>query len=721
LLANRETRLVTLIAAPGYGKSTTLALWRARESRPTAWLTLDGQDADPLRFVVDLAVAIDRAIALDRVTLDSLEAPGISALSAAVPRLTTALHRAATPLVIMLDDVHRLDGTGSVDVLAMIVDYLPTTMLIAVAGRSDAGLPLARYRAAGHLLELTEADLAFDERESAEFIGLHDGRLTPDAVRELQAATEGWPAAVYLAITSSRRRPTTETAPTVISGRDPDIARYLDEELLGRTNPAVRRFLMQTSVLGRMSGDLCDAVTGRRGSDGVLRQLAATNHLVTPLDAAGGWYRYHTLLAEHLQGSLATGGVDPRVLHRRAADWYAEHGMTDDAIDHHLAAGDVDAAARRMTAVALHWYRTGHGDTLARRLASLTDADLHRHPLLAAVAAWTHVLEGRPAAADRMADVLETARYEGKRPDGAEAYEAARASLLAMMARSGLRSAVADAESAVTVDARSSPWRPAVLGVFGSILAVSGDPSRADAVLREAIAAASEVGAGRALVSGWSWRAMLAIERSDWTSARTYADEASGAVGRLGFDADVTVASAAAVAARVALQHGASNEAGRHLARFHVARPALGMATPWISIRSLLEASRAHLAVADPAGARALLRQAEDIAVRQPDLGDLPAQVAELAARIRGLPPGPGGASTLTPAEIRVLRLLPTYLSVHEIAQRLFVTSNTIRTQIQAIYGKLGASSRSEAVELAVRAGLVEPLPILASGDITPS
>jgi LuxR family maltose regulon positive regulatory protein len=721
LLANRETRLVTLIAAPGYGKSTTLALWRAREPRPTAWLTIDGQDADPLRLVADIAIAIDRAIGLDRGFLDSLEAPAISALSTAVPRLTTALHRAATPLVIMLDDVHRLDGSSSVDVLAMIVDYLPTTTLVAVAGRSDAGLPLARYRAAGHLLELTEADLAFDEGESAEFIGLYDRPLPPDAVRELHAATEGWPAAVYLAINSSRRRPTPETEPTRISGRDQDIAQYLDEELLDRTKPAVRRFLMQTSVLGRMTGDLCDAVTGRRGSDGVLRQLAATNLLVSPIDTAGRWYRYHALLAEHLQGLLANEGIDSRALNRRAADWFAEHGMIDDAIDHHLAAGDADAAARWMTPVALYWYRTGRRDTLLRRLESLSDADLHRHPLLAAVAAWTHVLEGRAAAADRMADVLETATYDGQRPDGAEAYAAARASVLALMARHGLAAAIVDAESAVTAEPWSSSWRPAVLGVLGSILAVSGDPSRADAVLREAIAVASDLGAGRALSSGWSWRAMLAIERSDWASARTYADEAIGAVDRFGFDADVTVASAAAVAARVALEHGASHEAARHLARFHVARPALGIATPWMSIRSLIEASRAYLAVADPAGARALLRQAEDIAVRRPDLGDLPAQVTELATRIRGLPPGPGGASTLTPAEIRVLRLLPTHLSVHEIAQRLFVTSNTIRTQIQAIYGKLGASSRSEAVELAIHAGLVEPLPILASGDITTS
>jgi LuxR family maltose regulon positive regulatory protein len=335
------------------------------------------------------------------------------------------------------------------------------------------------------------------------------------------------------------------------------------------------------------------------------------------------------------------------------------------------------------------------------------------------IGGWVHALNGRAAATDRLADLFEAAAYPGVPPPGAESYETARGALRALMARAGLAAAIDEAERAVALEPRSSAWRPIALAVLGSALAVGGDRERSDVIYRETIEVAPESGAGRALATAWSGRAILAIERADWASAHAFARRGMEAVDRYGLTGDVTVAWAAAVAARAALDRGAADEARRHLARFQVARPALSVATPWLSARCLLEASRAVLANADPAGARALLFQAEDILVRRADLGDLPDQVAALRKRIRDLPPGPGGASTLTPAEIRVLRLLPTYLSVPEIAHRLFVTPNTIRTQIQAIYGKLGASSRSEAVERAVEVGLVEPLPILADDEIT--
>ena len=175
------------------------------------------------------------------------------------------------------------------------------------------------------------------------------------------------------------------------------------------------------------------------------------------------------------------------------------------------------------------------------------------------------------------------------------------------------------------------------------------------------------------------------------------------------------------VAARIAVHRGELAEARRQMAAFQVVRTTLGAAASWISVRCLLEAARTHLALADPAGARSCLQQAEDILVRRPHLGRLGPEVAELRDRIRSLPPGPGGTSTLTPAEIRVLRLLPTYLTAAEMAERLYVTPNTVRTQIQALYGKLGATSRAEAVEAAIEIGLLEPLPVLAEGRITSS
>jgi LuxR family maltose regulon positive regulatory protein len=262
-------------------------------------------------------------------------------------------------------------------------------------------------------------------------------------------------------------------------------------------------------------------------------------------------------------------------------------------------------------------------------------------------------------------------------------------------------------------------WRPQSLAVLGSILVLVDDRTEGEAILAEAASAAQALGAGRALVFADAWRALSAIEREDWATADALSRRTADTAARTQYDPDSIAAARSVVAARMAAHRGELAEARRQMATFQVARPALSAATSWISVRCLLEAARTHLALADPAGARSCLQQAGDILVRRPQLGRLADEIAGLRDRIRSLPPGPGGTSTLTPAEVRVLRLLPTYLTAAEMADRLYVTPNTVRTQIQALYGKLGATSRAEAVEAAIEIGLLEPLPVLAPGRIT--
>ena len=279
-LVRADAGLVTMIAPPGYGKSTSLALWRAKERRPVGWVTCDAADADPIRFLGYLGLAIERALELDRpVFAGSSLHPG-SALSNAVPRLTSTLHDARRPMVLMLDDVHLLAGTPTVDVLAMIVDYLPRGVTVAAAGRTDAGLPVARLRASGRMLEIGVDELALDEREAGMLATLDGRELQPHEARELHARTEGWPAAVYLAARRAHRvRGGGPAAAVRVSGRDTDIGDYLDAELLDHATPRAATFLLQTAVLDRMSPDLCDAVVDGTGSDRILRDLASTNQL----------------------------------------------------------------------------------------------------------------------------------------------------------------------------------------------------------------------------------------------------------------------------------------------------------------------------------------------------------------------------------------------------------------------------------------------------------
>jgi LuxR family maltose regulon positive regulatory protein len=214
-------------------------------------------------------------------------------------------------------------------------------------------------------------------------------------------------------------------------------------------------------------------------------------------------------------------------------------------------------------------------------------------------------------------------------------------------------------------------------------------------------------------------RSLLAAEQDEWGRAAALAARAIETTERLGDRHDLTGAYASCAAARIAVRRGDVRAAQRLLADFKAASPALTVAAPWLSVRILLVAATNHLALSDTAGARTVLTQAEEIVAQGPDLGRLADDAEVIRRRIRSMPPGPGGASTLTPSELRVLRFLPTYLSVPEIAERLVVSSATVRTQVQAIYGKLGATSRRQAIQAAVDYGLLEPHAAMLPDDFT--
>ena len=249
-------------------------------------------------------------------------------------------------------------------------------------------------------------------------------------------------------------------------------------------------------------------------------------------------------------------------------------------------------------------------------------------------------------------------------------------------------------------------------------LFTNGDREAGDAAIADALAAARSARHEALMYCILGHRALRAVDQGNWAAAVSLMDEARDTGASLlvaGFLASIPSVIAGI---RILVHRGEVEAARRELARAVSLRPAMGVDAPAVSVIFLLGLTRAHLAVADAAGARTLLRQAEDIIRRRPDLGVLPAEVADLRASIASLPAGFSGASTLTAAELRVLPMLPYYLSFKEIGQRLGVKGTTVKTHALSIYGKLGASSRSEAVDLAVEAGLLEPFP--ATGPVSP-
>jgi len=695
--------VVSVLAPPGYGKTRLLAQLAAGDRRSAAWLTTDDADNDPVVFLTYLAAAIDRVEPLDRDVFAAIRSGAVSG-RAAVGRLLAVISRRGEPVLVVIDDAQRLTDQACLDALSEFVTYLPEASQIVIASRAPVDLPFARWRADGSLLEIGPADLAMDDHEAAMLVA-HLGVSVPAAeLQQLNRRTGGWPALLALAARAAHRsnRPDALAEPSV----ELFIADYLRSELLeGRPETEIT-FMTRTSILERLTGPICDVVVDRRGSADQLAWLARSTLLV---DEYAGSYRYHSLLRDFLRGELEIREPD-RVseLDRRAAAWYEANGDIELAVDHAFAADDLDLAADTMSRgiLRLHW--SGRGATLRAWLTRMDDDALLERPWLAVLAAWEQLGTGDLAGVEHFADIAERGAFEGSPPDGTASFESSRAMLRAAMGRAGADDMLAHATRAVELEAPGSPWRDFALWLLAFARITNGDPSGAETALADAIAAARPAGNGLTYCI-LGHRALVAVDRQDWTAATAFAEEAREIGVARQVEGYVASVPARVADIRIAIHGGDVGLARQLLARAVNVRGLLTAEVPAVAVLCLLGLARAHLAVGDGDGARTVLAQASQVIRLRPDLGILPGEVAALQATLAASPPAlSGGPSALTVAELRVLALLPFYLSFKEIAQRLGVKATTVKTHALAIYGKLGASTRGEAVEIAVEAGLLE-------------
>ncbi len=711
LTAEPRPPFVSVIAPPGYGKTRLLAEWVAREDRPVAWLTLDDFDNVPSIFLSYLAAAIDRIEPVNGSTGSAILTPGSRILAAAVPRLAFELHRIGRPALLVLDDVHRLVDRTCLDALSALLDHLPPGFQVAMAARTMPRLPYGRLRAGGDLLEIGRDDLALDLLESQALVSAAGHRLSPDQVRALVEHTEGWAAGIYLATLAGLRLGPSAGAADDASRRDGYIADYLRSVLLPDLTADDVTFLTRSSILEVVEPQVAEAVVGLPCAAARLRSLARANQLLGEVGGAGGGYRYHNLLREFLQAELDRR--EPELvpeLHRRASSWYAAGGRTEHAIEHALQGGDLDTAAGLVTAGFLRALYGGHADKLDRWLRVFDDAAFMRHPPLAILGAWMYLLSGKPDVTEHLANIAERSTFSGDPGDGAASFESSRALLRAVMARHGPEDMLANASFAVSAEGPGSPWRTNALLMLGSARSLLGDDAAADAAFADAIEAGAMAGA----MVAWANRASLAIARGDWSAAGRFAHESHGVLARAHLGNISAALMTHAVAARVAIHRGAPARAHEELVRAQLVCPLVSHAQPSFAVGALLELARAYLAIADPSGARNVVSQAEAIARRRPALGTLNASLAEMRERLRDATSVLAGSSALSTAELRLLPILSTPLTFNEIGERMFLSRHTVKTQAISIYGKLGASSRSEAVQRAIELGLLEPFPGLA-------
>ena len=429
-------RKVTLIAAPaGFGKTTLAAAWIAGAGRRTAWLALDENDGDPIRFLTYVTRALQTAApGLGAGILESLQAlqpPPIESMMAVLINEIAALDGAADPpgIVLVLDDYHAVNSREVDEALTFLIEHMPPQLHVAITTREDFLLPLPRLRARGHLTELRAADLRFTPAEAAAFLNEVMGLgLTAEEVAALEGRTEGWVAGLQLAALSMQGQEDMGGFIQAFAGDHRYIVDYLVEEVLARQPADVRSFLLQTAILAQLHGPLCDAVTGQGSGQARLEALQRGNFFVVPLDETRQWYRYHHLFADVLRMHLRAEQENALpALHRRASTWYAQHGAPDDAIRHALAGEDFEGAAGLIERGMPALRRTRQEATMLRWLRALPEAVLRRRPVLSLHFAGALLLSGEyDAAAGRLRDAerlldgaTATARGDGKGGDTA--------------------------------------------------------------------------------------------------------------------------------------------------------------------------------------------------------------------------------------------------------------------------------------------------------------
>ncbi|MEO7350327.1 MAG: LuxR C-terminal-related transcriptional regulator [Marmoricola sp.] len=389
LLDRGRAARLTLVSAPaGFGKSTLLSRWlkaSAGQGRCVAWLSLEESDSQPARFWAYLVTAVQRAVPEVGDSALALLATGHPPLDGVLATLINELSGAPTELDLVLDDYHLVDNPDLQPSVAYLLEHLPPQMHLVISSRVDPALPLARLRARGELVEIRAADLRFTLTEVATYLNdVAALALTPGDISTLETRTEGWIAALQLAALSLRGRGDAAGFIAAFAGDDRYIVDYLAEEVLSRQPSQVRDFLLQTSILDRLSGPLCEAVTTNTDSQDMLEHLDRTNLFLVPLDDTRRWYRYHHLFAEVLGTHLLEGRpAQVADLHRRASQWYDAAGDPVPAVRHAVAAGDIDHAADLAELAVPALQRDRQESTIAGWLAVIPDEVVHTRPVLA--------------------------------------------------------------------------------------------------------------------------------------------------------------------------------------------------------------------------------------------------------------------------------------------------------------------------------------------------
>ena len=715
-LAGESNAAILMAVAPaGYGKTTLVAQWEQADSRDFIWLPLDQRHDEPTMLIGAIAAALDSSEPLDDSVFAPLMAPRPNVWTVVIPRLADALAKRERPFVLVLDDLHRIRDLEALNALAMVAEAIPRSSHLVVGSREHHRLPLGRLRTQRRVVELGAEQLAMTVPEAGAFMRRLGIEVGPDEVASLVARTEGWPAGLYLSALTIQASDEPEKTLASLCGDDRLIAEYVREVFLAGLAPSERSFLVRSSVLERLSAAACDWVLERAGSREMLKQLADSNLLLMPMNRNESEFRCHSLLREVLTSELRHNDVEDELsLHRRANQWFTEHGDIERAVTHAIAAGDRELAAELIWSVAPTYESGGRHATVRRWLDTFTEFEIERSPQLCLARAVGHTTLGDGIGCEHWV------RLAMRLAGGLPAAEADSLALTAQVIRAAgapsggvveMRTATEQAEPLLPDD---SPWRALCCLLEGVSWHLTGEPERAISKLDEG-ARRGEAAVHNVGVLCLSQRALIGLDAGNLDYAAETVARADAQIELYGLGELPTNALAVATETLVLCHAGETSRASSRHRRATALLAELNDFSPWYEAETRIVLARASLRLDDVPRARALLAQAGRYLQRAPDAELLRTWIdagwaeVDTAEKV-------DGRWALSPAELRLLKYLPTHLNFREIADELFVSFNTVKSQASSIYRKLDVTSRGEAVECAQRAGLLAA----KSGAVSP-
>lgn len=703
-LTSAGASLVVVTALAGYGKSTLARQWVDADPRPVAWMTLHGDDDDPvilLRHVARAVSQIERMAAVEAAL--GMSEPQIE--RAVLPALEAALQEYGNPMLFVFDDLHRVTNPVSFELMERIIDASPGGSTVMLLSRNAPPVHLARRSLAGDVFELGQDDIRFTECEARIVLGESLPDIDETDVQALIEKTNCWPAGIQLAVMALKQSSNPALTLRTLWHTDKHLADFFRDELLAQLPVHTRDFLLDVCVLELLAAPLCDAVTDRTGSAEMLADLESSdNPFVARLGSDSTWFRIHPAFGELLLAERRRAAADREsVLRKRAALWLAQHGQSGAAVAQALASGDDDFAAQIIYGEVHHAIARGETASLAQWVGTFRPEDVLRHPLLALSYGWLEWGCGRWTEAGYWLEAVESMRDDAADPHESEPLSAdtvsidvATAALRMISGIGGVRQTAKSASVVLDAGPDGSPWWTVAHLIEANALYAAGE--LVDVVATFTAAEVATRGNPVAHVVALSNLAIVLLAEHNDDHGQDLVRQAeteARAEGIAGYIHVGTMHCAASLAAAHRRDPAESLAAANRIEQLLATQ----RAAPRGMAQGRLVLTQAALLRGDTPAARTNLAEARALLESEPDAVELHRWASQLSERVsRSLDTT---LESLTAAELRVLELLPTHQTLNEIADHLYLSRNTIKTHTVAIYRKLGVSGRGDAVDTA--------------------